>query len=142
MKSIVSLLIFIYTGFVVYSIALFWTGEAGLRVFNERLQYRDELIDNIDDLNLEHKKLSAELSTLRSSTEKNRVFARSLGYYEENEYKITAPFVNNSGRLMHIGKILTPDTHRGYIRNMRIAVTVSIGTFLLVLFLVFYRQRS
>lgn len=127
MKTIHAILLIIYTGFIGYSLILFVSGEAGLKVLEERESYRNELLSNIDDLNDLHQSLNSELSLMRTSSEKNRLLARSLGYYEKNEYPVFSPLFKRFSQPLQIGRILTVEKPSVYIKNTSIALAVCIA---------------
>ena len=126
MKTVHALLLIAYLGFIGYSLGLFVSGEAGMKVLNEREIYRNELLQNIDDLNILNTSLTSELKLMRTSTEKNRLLARSLGYYAPDEYPVFSHLFKRNTAPLQIGRILTAEKPSVYIKNTSIALAVFI----------------
>lgn len=75
-------------GFSVYLALALVFGPSGLNRYSARISYYNDIVENIEDLEHREERLLRELESLRTSSERLRLHARSLGYYRPRESRI------------------------------------------------------
>lgn len=75
-------------GFSVYLLLALVFGPSGLNRYSARISYYNDIVENIEDLEHREERLLRELESLRTSSERLRLHARSLGYYRPRESRI------------------------------------------------------
>lgn len=113
-----------------------------MSVLGERESYRNELINNIDELQGIHTELNSELSLMRSSGEKNRILARALGYFEKNEFPVHSEVFVRSAESLQIGRILNKKKSEVILSNARIALSIGLCFIIASLIVAFMQKRN
>ncbi len=81
-------LIAVASGLVVYLILAFFFGPSGINRYAARIHYLNEIQRNVEDLERRGEELATEMEALRTSSDLLRLYARSLGYYRTDEYRL------------------------------------------------------
>lgn len=75
-------------GFTVYLALALVFGPSGLIRYSARIGYYNEILENVEDLRRREDRLLSELESLRTSSGRLRLHARTLGYYRPGERRI------------------------------------------------------
>lgn len=108
MKMGTRLLISLYTGFVVASLAYFFYGPSGLSAYGELQHTVTRLEGNLEELTTIHQELAREFEALRRSEETIALRARDLGYLREDETILKIYGVDSPSENYAVGRIVVP----------------------------------
>jgi cell division protein FtsB len=108
MKMGTRLLLSLYVGFVVASLAYFLYGPSGLSAYSELQHDAFRLEGNLEELTTIHQELAAEFEALRRSEDTIALRARDLGYLRENETILKIYGVDTPPENYAVGRIVVP----------------------------------
>ncbi len=100
------LFLFIYAGFFISTILIFYFGDEGIQAYGNLLGYKGELEKNLAELEQINRELNDQLQLLKSNPDVNRVEARNLNLIGKDEKLVKITGYSRSGRFYEIGKLL------------------------------------
>ena len=100
------LFLFIYAGFFISTILIFYFGDEGIRAYRNLLGYKGKLEKNLAELEQINRELNDQLQLLKSNPDVNRVEARNLNLIGKDEKLVKITGYSRSGRFYEIGKLL------------------------------------
>ena len=106
MKLSLRLLGAIYAGFLLYSVLVFFDGDAGLLPMLELQKHRGKLLDNIDTLQVIHADLTEEQNALLHDEAEIELRSRTLGYRRSFEAEINLPGDAARGSTRTLGSLV------------------------------------
>jgi len=98
--------IYLAIGFILSSLLIILLGDSGLLRYRALTGYREELKNNIAELELLHQELLDDLEALAGDPERIALQARQLGYFREQERLIRLEGYNPPRSVYKVGKII------------------------------------
>ena len=95
-----------YMGFVLYSFLNFISGDRGVKAMYDLYRFEQKAAGNLNELKRNNRELTAELKSLKSSSELIRIKARGLGYFTRNEKAVFVKGINRNIPDYQAGKIM------------------------------------
>lgn len=129
-------------GLIVYLLLTLFLGPSGFSRHSSRMNYHRQIRANIADLEEREKLLLDELDALHGSSDKIRLLARELGYYEPLERRIVTRNNARTTDTSSPGRLVSRRFEAADPRPaLRLAALV-VGAALLVLQLILDSERS
>ena len=92
--------------FIITSALIFFFGDSGLTAYGTLDRYREKLAANVEDLRQRNTILTADLDSLRKSSERSVVLARGIGLYRSGETVVKLEGRPTRGERMAIGNLV------------------------------------
>lgn len=106
MKRSFRLLLSVYIGFVLYSLLILFWGNSGFFSLQKLNNYHSRLIENNINLSKLNKELKSQMETLKHDSETIKVYARALGYFDQNERVMKVDGFRSKKNFYAVGKIV------------------------------------
>ena len=100
------LLISLYIGFVIYSLLVLIWGPSGYFSLKSLNNYKNKLQQNNRELVDLHERLKIQLESLKYDSELIRLYARSLGYFDDGEQVIRVENYSNERNFYSVGRMI------------------------------------
>jgi cell division protein FtsB len=100
------LLVSLYIGFVIYSLLVLVWGPSGYVSLKSLNNYKYKLQQNNRELVDLHEKLRTQLESLKYDSELIRLYARSLGYFDDDEQVIRVENYSNQRNFYSVGRMI------------------------------------
>lgn len=99
------LFLFIYVGFVISTLLIFYLGNEGVIEYKKLRDYKVELEKNLVELEEINHELGDELKLLKGDPDVNKVEARKLGLIAEGERLVKIEGYKGTGQSYKVGKL-------------------------------------
>jgi cell division protein FtsB len=114
--------------FVIASILIFFFGDSGLAAYRSLDRYREKLASNVEDLRQRNNDLTADLSSLRTSSARTLVLARGIGLYRSGDQVVRLEGLPSRAEPTAIGNLLklrkTNDARNSVFKSTAMGVSV------------------
>jgi len=103
------LFLFIYVGFVISTLLIFYLGNEGVIEYKKLRDYKVELEKNLVELEEINHELGDELKLLKGDPDVNKVEARKLGLIAEGERLVKIEGYKGTGKSYKVSKLFNWD---------------------------------
>lgn len=100
------LLLSLYIGFVIYSLLVLIWGPSGYFSLKSLNIYKYKLQQNNRELVDLHEQLKTQLESLKYDSELIRLYARSLGYFDDREQVVRVENYSNQRNFYSVGRMI------------------------------------
>lgn len=100
------MLLSLYIGFVIYSLLVLIWGPSGYFSLKSLNNYKNKLQQNNRELVDLHERLKIQLESLKYDSELIRLYARSLGYFDDGEQVIRVENYSNERNFYSVGRMI------------------------------------
>ena len=128
------LFLFIYIGFIISSLLIFYFGNEGVAEYKKLRNYKTELRNNLEELKQINHELGDELELLKRDPDINKVEARRLGLISDGERLVKIEGYDNRGQSYEVGRLFSWDIRKDNRNLIFKYIGIFIPLFLIVIF--------